>query len=258
VSLIHPQAIVDPSARLADDVVVGPWTLIGPDVEIGPGTVIESHVVIKGPTRIGSNNRIFQFATVGEDCQDKKYAGELTRLEIGDSNIIREGVTIHRGTVQDEGITRVGSDNLLMAYVHVAHDCNVGNHIVLANNAALAGHVHVGDHTILGGFTAVHQFCKIGAHVMCGAGTVVLQDIPSYTLATGNPAKPHGINSEGLKRRGFSAESIRLIKQAYKAIYRQNLTLSEALERVRELAKLDPAIEPVIQSLKASSRGIIR
>ena len=257
-SLIHPQAIVDPSARLADDVAVGPWTLIGPDVEIGPGTVIESHVVIKGPTRIGSNNRIFQFATVGEDCQDKKYAGELTRLEIGDSNIIREGVTIHRGTVQDEGITRVGSDNLLMAYVHVAHDCNVGNHIVLANNAALAGHVHVGDHTILGGFTAVHQFCKIGAHVMCGAGTVVLQDIPSYTLATGNPAKPHGINSEGLKRRGFSAESIRLIKQAYKAIYRQNLTLSEALERVRELAKLDPAIEPVIQSLKASSRGIIR
>lgn len=257
-SLIHPQAIVDPSARLADDVVVGPWTLIGPDVEIGPGTVIESHVVIKGPTRIGSNNRIFQFATVGEDCQDKKYAGELTRLEIGDSNIIREGVTIHRGTVQDEGITRVGSDNLLMAYVHVAHDCNVGNHIVLANNAALAGHVHVGDHTILGGFTAVHQFCKIGAHVMCGAGTVVLQDIPSYTLATGNPAKPHGINSEGLKRRGFSAESIRLIKQAYKAIYRQNLTLSEALECVRELAKLDPAIEPVIQSLKASSRGIIR
>jgi UDP-N-acetylglucosamine acyltransferase len=258
VSLIHPQAIVDPSARLADDVAVGPWTLIGPDVEIGPGTVIESHVVIKGPTRIGSNNRIFQFATVGEDCQDKKYAGELTRLEIGDNNIIREGVTIHRGTVQDEGITRVGSDNLLMAYVHVAHDCNVGNHIVLANNAALAGHVHVGDHTILGGFTAVHQFCKIGAHVMCGAGTVVLQDIPSYTLATGNPAKPHGINSEGLKRRGFSAESIRLIKQAYKAIYRQNLTLSEALERVRELAKLDPAIEPVIQSLKASSRGIIR
>ena len=257
-SLIHPQAIVDPSARLADDVVVGPWTLIGPDVEIGPGTIIESHVVIKGPTRIGSNNRIFQFATVGEDCQDKKYAGELTRLEIGDNNIIREGVTIHRGTVQDEGITRVGSDNLLMAYVHVAHDCNVGNHIVLANNAALAGHVHVGDHTILGGFTAVHQFCKIGAHVMCGAGTVVLQDIPSYTLATGNPAKPHGINSEGLKRRGFSAESIRLIKQAYKAIYRQNLTLSEALERVRELAKLDPAIEPVIQSLKASSRGIIR
>ena len=257
-SLIHPQAIVDPSARLADDVVVGPWTLIGPDVEIGPGTVIESHVVIKGPTRIGSNNRIFQFATVGEDCQDKKYAGELTRLEIGDNNIIREGVTIHRGTVQDEGITRVGSDNLLMAYVHVAHDCNVGNHTVLANNAALAGHVHVGDHTILGGFTAVHQFCKIGAHVMCGAGTVVLQDIPSYTLATGNPAKPHGINSEGLKRRGFSAESIRLIKQAYKAIYRQNLTLSEALERVCELAKLDPAIEPVIQSLQASSRGIIR
>jgi len=258
VSLIHPQAIIDPSARLAEDVEVGPWTLIGPDVEIGPGTRIESHVVIKGPTRIGANNRIFQFATVGEECQDKKYAGEPTRLEIGDNNIIREGVTIHRGTIQDEGITRVGSHNLLMAYVHVAHDCVVGDHTVLANNAALAGHVHVGDHTILGGFTAVHQFCKIGAHVMCGAGTVVLQDIPSYTLATGNPAKPHGINAEGLKRRGFSAESIRLIKQAYKVIYRQNLTLAEALEKLHSLVQQEEAIAPIIKSLQASSRGIIR
>lgn len=257
-SLIHPQAIIDPSARLADDVEVGPWTLIGPDVEIGPGTRIESHVVIKGPTRIGANNRIFQFATVGEECQDKKYAGEPTSLEIGDSNIIREGVTIHRGTVQDEGVTRVGSHNLLMAYVHVAHDCIVGDHTVLANNAALAGHVHVGDYTILGGFTAVHQFCKIGAHVMCGAGTVVLQDVPSYTLATGNPAKPHGINSEGLKRRGFSAQSIRLIKQAYRAIYRQNLSLAEALERLHALAQQDQAVVPIIESLQASSRGIIR
>lgn len=257
-SLIHPQAIVDPSARLAEDVQVGPWTLIGPDVEIGPGTRIESHVVIKGPARIGANNRIFQFATVGEECQDKKYAGEETRLEIGDNNVIREGVTIHRGTVQDEGVTRVGNNNLLMAYVHVAHDCRVGNDVILANNAALAGHVHVGDHTILGGFTAVHQFCKIGAHVMCGAGTVVLQDIPSYTLATGNPARPHGINSEGLKRRGFSADSIRLVKQAYKTIYRQNLSLAEALQRLSELASEEPAIAPLIESLQASSRGIIR
>jgi len=258
VSLIHPLAIVDPSARLAEGVEVGPWTLIGPDVEIGPYTRIESHVVIKGPTRIGAHNRIFQFATVGEECQDKKYAGEPTRLEIGDHNIIREGVTIHRGTIQDESITRVGSHNLLMAYVHVAHDCRVGDHVVIANNAALAGHVYVGDHTILGGFTAVHQFCKIGAHIMCGAGTVVLQDIPSYTLATGNPAKPHGINSEGLKRRGFSTDSIRLIKQAYKVIYRQNLSLAEAILRLQELAQAEPAIEPMIQSLQVSSRGIIR
>lgn len=257
-SLIHPLAIVDPSARLAEGVEVGPWTLIGPDVEIGPYTRVESHVVIKGPTRIGAHNRIFQFATVGEECQDKKYAGEPTRLEIGDHNIIREGVTIHRGTIQDESITRVGSHNLLMAYVHVAHDCRVGDHVVIANNAALAGHVYVGDHTILGGFTAVHQFCKIGAHIMCGAGTVVLQDIPSYTLATGNPAKPHGINSEGLKRRGFSADSIRLIKQAYKIIYRQNLSLAEAILRLQDLAKTEPAIEPMIQSLQVSSRGIIR
>ena len=257
-SLIHPQAIVDPSAKLADDVVVGPWTLIGPDVEIGAGTRIESHVVIKGPTKIGSNNRIFQFATVGEECQDKKYAGEPTRLEIGDNNVIREGVTIHRGTVQDEGITRVGNHNLLMAYVHVAHDCRIGDHVILANNAACAGHVHVGDHTILGGFTAVHQFCKIGAHVMCGAGTVVLQDIPAYTLATGNPAKPHGINAEGLKRRGFSAETIRTLKQAYKAIYRQNLTLADALARLSELVVLEAEVQPMIDSLQVSSRGIIR
>ncbi len=257
-SLIHPQAIVDPSAKLADDVVVGPWTLIGPDVEIGAGTRIESHVVIKGPTKIGANNRIFQFATVGDECQDKKYAGELTRLEIGDNNIIREGVTIHRGTVQDEGITRVGSHNLLMAYVHVAHDCRIGDHVILANNAACAGHVHVGDHTILGGFTAVHQFCKIGAHVMCGAGTVVLQDIPAYTLATGNPAKPHGINAEGLKRRGFSIETIRILKQAYKAIYRQNLSLADALVRLSELVESEAQVQPMIHSLQASSRGIIR
>lgn len=257
-SLIHPQAIVDPSAKLADDVVVGPWTLIGPDVEIGPGTRIESHVVIKGPTKIGANNRIFQFATVGDECQDKKYAGEPTRLEIGDNNVIREGVTIHRGTVQDEGVTRVGSHNLLMAYVHIAHDCRIGDHVILANNAACAGHVYVGDHTILGGFTAVHQFCKIGAHVMCGAGTVVLQDIPAYTLATGNPAKPHGINAEGLKRRGFSPEAIRSIKQAYKAIYRQNLTLADALARLAEIAEIEQQVQPMIDSLQASSRGIIR
>ena len=256
--MIHPQAIIDPSARLASDVTVGPWTYIGPNVEIGAGTRIESHVVIKGPTKIGANNHIYQFASVGEDCQDLKYDGEPTELVIGDNNTIREGCTIHRGTVQDQGITRIGNHNLFMANVHVAHDCVVGSHIIIANNAALAGHVHVDDHTILGGFTAVHQFCRIGAHVMCGAGTVVLQDIPAYTLATGNAAKPHGINAEGLRRRGFSAESIRALKNAYKTVYRQNLTLSDAIDKLAVEASSEPALDALLRSLRNSTRGIIR
>ncbi|MBA4502801.1 acyl-ACP--UDP-N-acetylglucosamine O-acyltransferase [Marinobacterium marinum] len=256
--MIHPQAIVDPSARLAEDVEVGPWTLIGPDVEIGAGTRIASHVVIKGPTRIGEGNRIFQFATIGEDCQDKKYAGEPTRLEIGDHNVIREGCTIHRGTVQDEGITRIGSHNLLMAYAHVAHDCVMGDHIILANNAALAGHVRVGDHAILGGFTAVHQFCRIGAHVMCGAGTVVLMDIPAYVMATGNSARPYGINQEGLRRRGFDAEAVSALRRAYKIIYRKGLTVDLALQELRAMAQTQPAVQLLIESLESSTRGIIR
>ncbi|WP_151703230.1 acyl-ACP--UDP-N-acetylglucosamine O-acyltransferase [Nitrincola alkalilacustris] len=256
--MIHPQAIVDPSARLADDVEVGPWTIIGADVEIGAGTVIGPHVVINGPTRIGRNNRIFQFASVGEECQDKKYKGEPTRLEIGDNNIIREGCTIHRGTIQDQGLTRLGSHNLLMAYTHVAHDCVVGDHVILANNAALAGHVHVGDHTILGGFTAVHQFCRIGAHVMCGAGSVVLKDIPAFVMANGNSAKPHGINAEGLRRRGFDTEQIRAIRQGYKILYRQNLILADALQSLHTLAAQVPVIQLLIDSLVVSERGIIR
>ena len=256
--MIHPQAIIDPSARLASDVTVGPWTYIGPNVEIGSGTRIESHVVIKGPTKIGANNHIYQFASVGEDCQDLKYDGEPTELVIGDNNTIREGCTIHRGTVQDQGITRIGNHNLFMANVHVAHDCVVGSHIIIANNAALAGHVHVDDHTILGGFTAVHQFCRIGAHVMCGAGTVVLQDIPAYTLATGNAAKPHGINAEGLRRRGFSAESIRALKNAYKTVYRQNLSLSDAIDKLAVEASSEPALDALLRSLRNSTRGIIR
>ncbi|GAA0695652.1 acyl-ACP--UDP-N-acetylglucosamine O-acyltransferase [Marinobacterium maritimum] len=256
--MIHPQAIVDPSARLAEDVEVGPWTLIGPDVEIGAGTRIASHVVIKGPTRIGEGNQIFQFATIGEDCQDKKYAGEPTRLEIGDHNVFREGCTVHRGTVQDEGITRIGSHNLLMAYAHVAHDCVMGDNIILANNAALAGHVHVGDHAILGGFTAVHQFCRIGAHVMCGAGTVVLKDIPAYVMATGNSARPHGINLEGLRRRGFDAEALGALRRAYKTIYRKGLTVDQALQELRLLAQEQPAVQLLIESLETSTRGIVR
>lgn len=257
-TLIHPQAIVDPSARLAEDVEVGPWTLIGPDVEIGAGTRIASHVVVKGPTRIGEGNQIFQFATVGEDCQDKKYRGEPTRLEIGDHNVIREGCTIHRGTVQDAGLTRIGSHNLLMAYAHVAHDCVVGDNIILANNAALAGHVHVGDHAILGGFTAVHQFCHIGAHVMCGAGTVVLKDIPAYVMATGNSAQPHGINLEGLRRRGFQSEALNALRRAYKIIYRKGLTIDQALQELRAMAQDQPAVQLLVESLENSTRGIIR
>jgi UDP-N-acetylglucosamine acyltransferase len=256
--LIDARAIIDPSAKLADDVTVGPWSIIGPDVEIGAGTVIASHVVVKGPTVIGRNNRIFQFATVGEDCQDKKYNGEPTRLIIGDNNVIREGVTIHRGTVQDKGETIIGSHNLLMAYAHVAHDCVVGNNVILANNAAIAGHVHVGDWAILGGFTAVHQFCHVGAHVMCGAGTIVFKDIPAYVMATGNPAKPHGINAEGLKRRGFSSDAVTMIRRAYKAIYRQGLTVDQAMDVLNEMVQDTPEVALLIEALQTSSRGIIR
>lgn len=255
---IHPQAIVDPGAKLAADVSVGPWTYIGPDVEIGEGTVIHSHVVIKGPTVIGKNNTIFQFSSVGEDCQDKKFKGEPTRLEIGDNNIIRESCTIHRGTTQDQGITRIGSHNLLMAYVHVAHDCVVGNNIILANSATLAGHVHVGDHAILGGGTMVHQFCKIGAHSMSAGGSIVLRDIPAYVMASGQSASAHGLNSEGLKRRGFSKEAMLELKRAYKVIYRQGLTLQQAIETLEEKAAEWPEIAVLLDSLKHSDRGIIR
>lgn len=257
-SLIHSSAIIDPSAKIADNVEIGPWTLIGPDVVIGEGTRIASHVVIKGPTEIGRNNRIFQFATVGEECQDKKYAGEPTRLVIGDNNVIREGCTLHRGTIQDNSLTQIGSGNLLMAYVHVAHDCMVGDNCILANNVALAGHVHVGDFAILGGFTAVHQFCQIGAHVMCGAGTVVLQDVPAYVMANGNTATPHGINSEGLKRRGFSSDEIRALRQAYKLIYRKGLKLDEALAQILTMQADCEALTPLVTSLQNARRGIIR
>ncbi|RAU17196.1 acyl-[acyl-carrier-protein]--UDP-N-acetylglucosamine O-acyltransferase [Nitrincola tibetensis] len=256
--MIHPTAIIDPSAKLAVNVKVGPWSYIGPDVEIGEDTQIESHVVIKGPTRIGKGNRFFQFASIGEECQDKKYRGEPTRLEIGDFNVFREGCTVHRGTVQDQSLTLIGSHNLLMAYVHVAHDCRVGDHVILANNAALAGHVKVQDYAILGGFTAVHQFCQIGAHVMCGAGTVVLKDIPAYVMASGNSATPHGINTEGLKRRGFSSETLAEIRRAYKVIYRQGLTLDEAIARLQLSAQAEPALNLLIDSLELSERGIIR
>ncbi len=254
--MIHSSAIIDPSARLADDVEVGPWTVIGPNVEVGSGTRINSHVVIKGPTKIGSGNHIFQFASIGEDCQDKKYNGEPTELLIGDNNVFREGCTVHRGTIQDNSITIIGSDNLFMANVHVAHDCVVGNNNILANNCAIAGHVQMGDNIILGGFTAVHQFCVIGSHSMCGAGTVVLKDIPAFVMSNGNSAQPHGINAEGLKRRGFSSEAIQNIKRAYKIIYRQGLKLDQAIAQLELITS--PEIQLLTDSLKASTRGIIR
>lgn len=255
---IHPTALIDAKASLADDVEVGPYTVIGADVVIGAGCKLESHVVVKGPTHIGRNNHIFQFSSVGEACQDLKYKGEPTRLEIGDNNVIREGCTLHRGTVQDAGVTQVGSNNLFMANVHVAHDCVVGDHVIIANNAALAGHVHVGDYAILGGFTAVHQFCHLGAHCMTGAGSVVLKDIPAYVMANGNTVSPHGMNTEGLKRRGFSEHAIRSLRQAYKIIYRQGNTLEQAQSLLQEMAVEVPEVGVLLASLQSSTRGIIR
>jgi UDP-N-acetylglucosamine acyltransferase len=257
-SRIHPQAIVDPSARLAEDVEVGPWTLIGPDVEIGAGSVIGPHVVIRGPTTIGQHNKIFQFSSVGEDCQDKKYNGEPTRLIIGDHNVIREGCTLHRGTVQDRGVTTIGSHNLLMAYVHVAHDCIVGDHIIMANNATIAGHVRVGDGAILGGFTTVHQFCHLGAWSMSAANSAVFKDIPAYVMVGGNPASAHGMNFEGMRRRGFSPELIAALRRAYKVVYRQSLTLQDALKALEESAQQFPEIALYRDSIVASTRGITR
>ncbi|WP_028294400.1 acyl-ACP--UDP-N-acetylglucosamine O-acyltransferase [Oceanobacter kriegii] len=255
--MIHPTAIIDPAARIADNVEIGPYSIVGADVEIGEGCVIGPHVVIQGPTHIGKGNRIFQFATIGEACQDKKYAGEPTRLVIGDNNVIRESCTFHRGTVQDNSETRVGSNNLFMVNVHVAHDCVIGDNCIFANDTNLAGHVVVDDWAILGGATQVHQFCRIGAHVMAGAGTVVLKDIPAYVMALGYPATPHGINSEGLRRRGFTAEQISAVKTAYKVVYRQGLTSAEALEKLQTL-EVDSAAQLLVDSVKAATRGIIR
>lgn len=256
--MIHSSAIIDPAAKLADDVKVGAFSIIEADVEIGEGTEIGSHVVVKGPTKIGKNNRIFQFASIGEECQDKKYANEPTSLVIGDNNVIREACTFHRGTVQDNSTTIVGSNNLFMVNVHVAHDCIVGDNCIFANDTNLAGHVKVADYAILGGATQVHQFCQIGAHSMCGAGSVVLKDIPAYIMSQGYPVTPHGINSEGLKRRGFAPESISLLRKAYKALYRQGLTLAEALEEIESSSGNNPDVEVLLTSLKNASRGIIR
>jgi UDP-N-acetylglucosamine acyltransferase len=256
--LIHPQAIIDPSAKLADGVSVGPFSVIGADVSIGQGTEIGPHVVVGGPTVIGCENKIYAFASVGCDPQDKKYNGEPTRLEIGDRNVIRENCTISRGTVQDEGVTRIGNDNLVMAYVHIAHDCQIGNEVILANSVTLAGHVEVEDFSILGGFTLVHQFCKVGAHCFTAMNSVISKDVLPFTMISGHMAKPHGLNVEGLKRRGFTSETIRQLRKAYRIIYRSNLTLDQAISKLESMTDACPEIGQLLNFLQRVTRGIVR
>jgi UDP-N-acetylglucosamine acyltransferase len=256
--VIDPRAIVSPQAQLADDVTVGPFSIIGPDVTIGPGTTVGPHVVINGPTVIGAQNRIHQFASLGDAPQDKKYKGEPTRLEIGDRNIFREFCTVNRGTTHDKGLTRIGSDNLFMAYSHVAHDCNVGSKTVFANCATLGGHVEIGDWVILGGLAAVHQFCKIGAHAFIAGGAILTRDVPPYVMVAGNPAEPHSVNAEGLKRRGFTPEQVRNIRTAYRLLYRSDLKLSDAMDRLTKLAATQQELKAFVEFIAASTRSLVR
>jgi UDP-N-acetylglucosamine acyltransferase len=256
--MIHSTAIIHPGAKLGANVEIGPYSLVGEHVEIGDNTWIGPHVVINGHTKIGCDNRIFQFSSIGEMPQDKKYAGEPTRLEIGDRNTIREFCTFNCGTAQDIGVTRLGDDNWIMAYVHFAHDCQVGNNTIFANNAQIAGHVHVGDWAILGGFTVVHQFVRIGAHSITAMGTILLQDLPPFVTASGNTATPHGINSEGLKRRGFSTDAIAAIKRAYKTLYKSGLPLAEAQAAIAQDATATPELMPFSDFVSAPGRGLIR
>ena len=255
---IHPTAIIDPKAELDSSVEVGAYSVIGAGVKVASGTRIASHVVLKGPTTIGKNNQIFQFSSLGEQPQDKKYKDEPTTLEIGDNNTIREFCTFNRGTTQDKGVTKIGNDNWIMAYVHIAHDCSIGNNTILANNSSLAGHVDIADYAILGGFTLIHQFCKVGAHVITAVGSVVFKDIPPYVTAAGYDAAPHGINAEGLKRRGFSPESIVQIKRAYKVLYRNKLTLEEAKVELAIMQNSCKEISLLTDFLNTSTRGIVR
>jgi len=255
---VHPSALVSAGARLGSGVSIGAYSIVGEAVEIGEGTWIGPHVVIEGRTRIGRGNRVHAFASIGGPPQDKKYAGEDTAVEIGDGNTIREYVTINRGTARDAGVTRVGDDNWIMAYVHFAHDCQIGSHAVFANACELAGHVHVGDWAILGATTLVHQFVHIGAHSFTGMGTYLPQDLPPYVMAAGNMARPYGINSEGLRRRGFSAEVIGRIKRAYRTLYRSGLALEEAKRRLAEQAAGCPEVAAFLEFLGRSRRGFIR
>jgi len=256
--LIHPTAIIDESTKIASGVSVGPYCVIGSDVEIGEDTWIGPHVVINGPTRIGRNNRIFQFNSIGDDPQDKKYAGEVSSLEIGDRNTIREYCTFNRGTKHGGGVTRVGSDNWIMAYVHIAHDCQVGNDVVMANNVTLAGHVTIGDHAILGGFTLVHQFCTVGAHSFSAMGTAIGKDVPPYVLVAGQPASPRGLNSEGLKRHGFDSATLQSLRKAYKTVYRNGLKAEQAIEQLNCLGAQSREIQAMAEFIRTSTRGIVR
>jgi UDP-N-acetylglucosamine acyltransferase len=256
--MIHSTAIISDKATIADDAEVGPYCVIGDDVEIDSGTRIDSHVVINGPTKIGKDNHIYQFASIGDDPQDKKYADEPTKLTIGDRNTIREYCTISRGTTQDLGETIIGNDNWIMAYCHVAHDCVIGNNTILANNATLAGHVHLGDWAICAGFSGGHQFCRIGPHAFLGMYAGVGRDVPAYTMVAGQPPEPKGINSEGLKRRGFSTDQIRNIKHAYRLVYRKGLKLADAIEQIEALSSEQQELVPFLDSLRSSERGIIR
>lgn len=257
--VIHTNTIIHPTAKIADNVEIGPWTVIGADVEIGEGTWIGSHVVIKGSTRIGRDNKIFQFSSIGEDAQDKKYKGEKTYLEIGDRNVIREACTINRGVQSAGGITRIGNDNLFMAYVHVAHDCLVGNNTIFANQSTLAGHVVIGDYVIFGGVCGVNQFCQVGAHSFIGGGTKLTKDVlPFLLIDGGQDAKTCGLNAEGLRRRGFSPETINNLRRAYKIIFRNGLTVAQAVEQLTEMIPECPEVETMITALQQSTRGIVR
>lgn len=256
--MIHPSSIIAESANIGKNVQIGPFCVIGDNVDIGDNCVLTSHVVIKGHSKIGINNVFFQFCSIGEDCQDKKYAGETTYLEIGDNNVFRESCTIHRGTTQDKGLTQIGSGNLFMVNTHVAHDCILGDDNIFANNCTLAGHVHVGNQVILGGMTAVHQFCHIGSHSFTGGGAIVLKDIPPYVMVSGIKHIPQGINSEGLKRRGFTSSAIMAIKRAYKVIYRNGNTTDQALPLLNEMAESETDVKILADFVASSKRGIIR
>ena len=255
---VHPSALVDPAARLARGVTIGPYSIVGPEVQIGEGSWIGAHVVLDGRTRIGRNNRIFHFASIGGPPQDKKYGGEPSTVEIGDGNTIREYVTINRGTALDAGATRIGDDNWIMAYVHFAHDCQIGSHAIFANACQLAGHVTVGDWAILGATTLVHQFVHIGAHAFTGMGSYLPQDVAPYVTVAGNPARPYGINSEGLKRRGFASAALSGLKTAYRTLYRSGLALEEARRQLEEQSQTCPEVLPIVDFLGKSSRGLLR
>jgi UDP-N-acetylglucosamine acyltransferase len=255
---IHPQALVAPGARLADDVEIGPYSVIGAEVAIGAGSVVGPHVVLAGRTTIGARNRFFQFSSIGEIPQDRKYGGEATTTTIGDDNVFREFVSIHAGTAQDRGDTAVGNGNLFLAYTHVAHDCVVGDSTVFSNNAQIAGHVVIGDWVVMGAYAGVHQFCRVGAHAMVAAGSIVLQDVPPFTTVQGYPAKPHGTNSEGLRRRGFSSAEIAAVRRAYKMLYREGLSLDAAREAVAVAAAATPALAPLVAFLAEPGRGLVR